>query len=566
VAKIKTGIIQTVDLISQNLIASKANIDNLTTNSLTSDKIISPLVESEEINTRRIKLSEIAPASESGEIVVSLEDQTSSNSNTPSSFGKLIIKGKEGKEVTSIDASGNASFSGMVTSDQLSVTSEATVGATLYADKVVAKEIVGLKGTFGELLTATVSAEKIQDLEEKLAQLEEKLKTNDINPTPSLTPTPEATSSPTPTPTPEFASEPEQTLAILDALDSSENASASASGEEASSAGELSPEEIEQMVNEILASAAIEPASESADLSVYSHLAIQGDLTVLGTATLANAFVTTSLNIGGNLVLEKNAVNTFSGPLYIQNLGFGGVDILAGKITIDRHGNAVFGADVEIHGRLAAKELRPLEGQDMVINLANLPTPDFQSEKSSDSGTPNSDFLLAHQASTLVDSGFGKLLIKGINNEIVAAIDASGSALFAGDLVASGSGTFEKLIIASQEASQSGEIIPGVWVTNASAGSAVLPAGNTETIIYSPKVKEESLVYLTPLSSTQNNVLYVKAKKATSGECKLETTPNPTSLKDCGWFKVGVDHPLAKEVKFNWWIIDLRGLNYLRNL
>jgi len=548
VAKIKTGIIQTADLISQNLIASKANIDNLITNSLTSDKIVSPLVETEEVNTQRIKLSEIETASESGEIAVS-------------DFGKLIFKGKEDQEVASIDNQGNATFSGTVTSDQLSVTGEATIGATLYADRLVAKEIVGLKGTFGELLTATVSAEKIQGLEERLAQLEEKLKAGEVvSPTPSPTPMPEilpteAAVSPTPTPTPEFAPEPEQTLAILDALDSSENASTSSSAEEASAAGKLSPQEIERMVNEILTSAAVGPASESADLNVYSHLAIQGDLTVLGTATLAEAFVTSSVNVGGNLVLEKNAINTFFGPLYIQNLGLGGVDILAGKITIDRHGNAVFSSDVEVRGRLATKEISPLEGEDLVINLANLPT-----------STPSADFLLANQAATVVDSGFGKLLIKGVKGEIVASIDASGSALFAGDVVASGSGTFEKLIIASQEASQSGEIIPGVWATNASAGTAVLPAGKTEVIIYSPAVKEESLVYLTPLSSTQNNVLYVKAKKAASGECKLETTPDSTSLRDCGWFKVGVDTPLTTEVKFNWWIIDLRNLSYLRNL
>jgi len=525
IAKLKAGLIETT-----NLIAKKAIVE---------EKIISPTVETEEITTQRIKLSEIAPASESGEIAVS-------------DFGKLIFKGKEGKEVASIDASGNATFSGTVSSKQLSVAEEATIGATLYADRLVAREIVGLRGTFGELLTATVSAEKIQGLEERLAQLEEKLKPNETtSPTPSPTPTPEilpteAAASPTPTPTPEFAPEPEQTLAILDALDST-------SSEETSLAAKISPEEIEQMVNEILSSATVEPASESADLTVYSHLAIQKDLTVLGTATLAEAFVTGSVNIGGNLVLEKNAVNTFSGPLYLQNLGLGGVDILAGKITIDKQGNAVFGGDIEVRGQLATKEISPLEGEDLVINLANLPTATPETLESLPSP-------IATQASTLVDSGFGKLLIKGVNNEIVASIDASGSALFAGDVVASGSGTFEKLIIASQEASQSGEIIPGVWVTNASAGTAVLPAGSTETIIYSPAVKEESLVYLTPLSSTQNNVLYVKAKKAASGECKLETPPETTTLKDCGWFKVGVDAPLTAEVKFNWWIIDLRNL------
>jgi hypothetical protein len=547
-------------IITNSLQAVLAEVKELTAEKITTSKIVSPLIESQEEN-----------------LVIKLK-------NTDSGFGNLIIQNENGNTVSVFDNQGNAIFSGDVQGTKIKsksgeISGDLAVGETLQAKKIVAEEIIGLKGTFGELLAATVSAQKIQGLEERLAQLEEKLKTSDTSPTSSPTPTPEitpaeATSSPTPTPTPEFTPEPEQTLAILDALDSNENSSTSDLSEETSAAEKLSPEEIEKMVNEILASTAIEPASESADLSVYSHLAIQGNLTVLGTATLADAFFANSINIGGNLVLEKNAINTFSGPLYIQNLGLGGIDILAGKIVIDRHGNVVFGGDIEVRGRLVTGELRPLEGQDMVINLASLPT--FTSEGSLLSPSANefnlppaemnTDYLLANQASTVVDSGFGKLLIKGIRGEIVASIDASGSALFAGDLVASGSGTFEKIIIASREASQSGEIIPGVWVTNASAGTAVLPAGKTETIIYSPAVREESLVYLTPLSSTQNNVLYVKAKKPTSEECKLETTPDSTSLKDCGWFKVGVDTPLFKEVKFNWWIIDLSTLSNLRNL
>jgi len=82
-------------------------------------------------------------------------------------------------------------------------------------------------------------------------------------------------------------------------------------------------------------------------------------------------------------------------------------------------------------------------------------------------------------------------------------------------------------------------------------------------IIYSPMVKEESLVYLTPLSSTQNNVLYVKAKKASPPGVQTCFTPG---VQNCGWFKVGVDTPLPQGVKFNWWIIDLSVLSNLRNL
>jgi len=85
---------------------------------------------------------------------------------------------------------------------------------------------------------------------------------------------------------------------------------------------------------------------------------------------------------------------------------------------------------------------------------------------------------------------------------------------------------------------------PGVdYATNATAGEAILPAGETEIIIKSPFVTEKSLIYLTPTSETQNKVLYVKAKKATEGS-------------EPGWFKVGLDHRVNTDIKFNWWIIN----------
>ncbi len=79
--------------------------------------------------------------------------------------------------------------------------------------------------------------------------------------------------------------------------------------------------------------------------------------------------------------------------------------------------------------------------------------------------------------------------------------------------------------------------------TNATAGEATLPANETEITIKSPSITENTLIYVTPISSTQNRVLYVKAKKGTQN---LEP----------GWFKVGIDTSIEQEIKFNWWIIN----------
>jgi hypothetical protein len=46
-----------------------------------------------------------------------------------------------------------------------------------------------------------------------------------------------------------------------------------------------------------------------------------------------------------------------------------------------------------------------------------------------------------------------------------------------------------------------------------------------------------------PISSTQNKVLFVKAKKAGESD-------------EPGWFKVSLDTPIDNEIKFNWWLIN----------
>ena len=75
--------------------------------------------------------------------------------------------------------------------------------------------------------------------------------------------------------------------------------------------------------------------------------------------------------------------------------------------------------------------------------------------------------------------------------------------------------------------------------TNATAGKAIIPAGLNQITITNPNVTNYTLVYVTPTSSTQNNVLYVKAK-------------------DNGYFVVGFNQALDADVSFNWWVIETR--------
>lgn len=385
---------------------SEAAIANLRAGRIETQELVSPLANIEEIKTQRISLAEINTNGK--DITIDLRTQmeqmsTDQTDATGSGFGRLIIKGKEGQEVASIDSSGNLTASGSGTFGESlfarSVYTEglqarsATISGTLYADEIITRH-----DKFGDLLV------------NEIAKTEEPIESAD-------------------------------NLAL----------------NEATTSAILSEEEINNLINEILAS--VPEATSQAVLT--ENINIPNDL-----------LVSNSLNIGGTLSLADNAVNTLSGPLYLQSLGFDGIDILAGKIVIDSSGNLTVEGDVTIKGRLAANVISPLPENDLIIDLAQIPI------------TNESETDLPNEAT---QSAFGKLLVKGFEGQTVASIDASGSA------------TFTKLNIAAPNANQLEEIISSTEIkTNATAGETILPANETEITIKSPFVTENTLIYVTP--------------------------------------------------------------------
>lgn len=76
-----------------------------------------------------------------------------------------------------------------------------------------------------------------------------------------------------------------------------------------------------------------------------SSAALSGTLTVLGRTLLSDLGVTGSISSGLlsikgiDTALSATTINTLSGDLYLQNNLLGGINILSGKVTIDRDGN-----------------------------------------------------------------------------------------------------------------------------------------------------------------------------------------------------------------------------------
>ena len=94
--------------------------------------------------------------------------------------------------------------------------------------------------------------------------------------------------------------------------------------------------------------------------------------------------------------------------------------------------------------------------------------------------------------------------------------------------------TTEKLNIGiattSPEASPSSD-------NNATAGFITLATGQTEVTINNSRLTANSMVYLTPNGSTQNQVPYIKNK----------TEDN---------FTIAIDSPLDHDIDINWWLIN----------
>ena len=78
----------------------------------------------------------------------------------------------------------------------------------------------------------------------------------------------------------------------------------------------------------------------------------------------------------------------------------------------------------------------------------------------------------------------------------------------------------------------------GAFNTNATIGTGTITAGTTELIIANSNVRLGTYVYLTPISNTSNQVLYIKSKQEGAG------------------FTVAINQALTTDIMFNYWLIQ----------
>ncbi|KKS88510.1 MAG: hypothetical protein UV64_C0021G0006, partial [Parcubacteria group bacterium GW2011_GWC1_43_11b] len=275
----------------------------------------------------------------------------------------------------------------------------------------------------------------------------------------------------------------------------------------------ITREEIEELLAEAETNQSLINQSSDWDLNTsmgsaaLNELALE-NLYVTGSAAINSLSVTESVVIGSDLVLSSqineltgqqiNSLDTVNAPLSIQSSASQPLYLMASLVQIDTQGNVQIAGNLTVGGTIESSGLR----------------------------------LTGSYPANEEPNGFGKLLsIANDRGEEVAVITATGAAKLA-------SLETDKISISDDPAATSSASFAGiVYTTSASAGSARIPQGSREVIIRNPKITKDSLVFVTPTSSTLNPLFI---KEQVEGE-----------------IKVGFDIPANSDVTFNWWLVEL---------
>ncbi len=242
------------------------------------------------------------------------------------------------------------------------------------------------------------------------------------------------------------------------------------------------------------------------DYATFNH-----GLIALGPTSLAETSISTQLSIGQSMVITENSINTLGTDLNLQPLKQGNLLIMGGLVAVDTQGNlsvtgnAAFAKDVTVKGKLAAGIIVPVPDQDLIFQLGE--------------NTPGN-----------------KIEVKNASGSGVLSINKFG------DIISSGSAQFSnfKIVRGAQADTSFTET-----VAKGSAGTAVITANETERTIVTPFVTKDSLIYITPVSSTSGTTPYIARQIEESSE---------TASK--GSFTIQISSPVSSDIKLNWWIIN----------
>ena len=267
--------------------------------------------------------------------------------------------------------------------------------------------------------------------------------------------------------------------------------------------------------------------------TITAHNAyIDGYFEVNGSALIEEALaVKQTLLVGEGLTMGDGYIafqNNENYDLSIQPAGRGRLSLMADLLVLDESGLITIGGDLKVAGTLeVAEELKVKDT--LLTNLIRAENPDEN---------------IRIQLAQAVANEMGEEVIRQNNFEFIdekgepiATMSASGDLTLRGGL---------KIDQMPANASASADASASANINNNSAGQAVILAGQTEVKVKTSRLTENSMIYITPLTSTNNQVIYIKNKL-------LDST---FTIENEAEFIAGFDFALNKDVQFNWWIVN----------
>lgn len=298
-------------------------------------------------------------------------------------------------------------------------------------------------------------------------------------------------------------------------------------------------EELENLYDTINKSEYNASSGAELDLSFAQISMTSDDVVLTGTTAFIEkylkvngaAYVSDSLAVGNSIfvgsatkladgMIDYTSADPDNQVFQIQPNGKGSIELLAGIVTIDDSGVVTVNGDLEVTGKLKVADslltdlLKPGDfGNPLQVQVAGVDTQTNEVKKSR--------FEIINEIGTPV-----------------ATFSAQGDAQFAGKVDIAGG-----LSLASQDLGSSDN---NEFNATKTSGKATIKSGSKEVTIKSSIISNDTLIYVTAVGSTNNQVLYVKDQVA-------ENTDTPEQE---GKFVVGFDSDAESDVSFNWWIVN----------
>lgn len=316
IGNLAVGMIHTKELIVKGALSTESLLTSvIETNSLfAASKITSPLGE-----FGKIGVTVISPLSDKDGLSLVFSGSTIAVIDPVSSNAALTI-----------DREGNASFSGTLSAQNISVKEDASIGGTLRVGRLIADSIEGISTSSATYITHVTN----------------------------IYASPASTLTPSPTPSTHLATA-ENTTEYTPPLPGAELATSFAEG--------TSLEGLDGT------------GAFTMDFASITH-----GLMVFGPASFADIATSGQIAIGGNLILADAAINTLGRDLELQSLRQGKLSVMGGLFTIDTEGNlvakgnATFAKDVTVQGTLSARIIAPIPDEDLVVTLRSKESPETQ--------------------------------------------------------------------------------------------------------------------------------------------------------------------------------------------